>query len=164
MSGCPEWLRQHRMRLDWQTIIKSCYDNMAWEKVKRGWEKAYITNASASEIIFQDIRPAEGYIKIFIQSKTSDNRAKAIVGETTPIKHCGHRFWSRQWNQWSSVSYHWARYLSDVNRTCLKGNVRRRSFRPSRWLLGKAPSGRKTFRGKRKIPTKIHAVKQERNN
>ena len=77
MSGCPEWLRQHRMRLDWQTIIKSCYDNMAWEKVKRGWEKAYITNASASEIIFQDIRPAEGYSKIFIQSKTSDNRAKA---------------------------------------------------------------------------------------
>ena len=73
---------------------------MAWEKVKRGWEKAYMTNASASEIIFQDIRPAEGYIKIFIQSKTSDNKAKAIVGETTPIKHCGHRFWSRQWNQW----------------------------------------------------------------
>ena len=72
MSGCPEWLRQHRMRLDWQTIIKSCYDNMAWEKVKRGWEKAYITNASASEIIFQDIRPAEGYSKIFIQSKTSE--------------------------------------------------------------------------------------------
>ena len=80
------------MRLDWQTIIKSCYDNMAWEKVKRGWEKAYMTNASASEIIYQDIRPAEGYSKIFIQSKTSDNRAKAIVGETTPIKHCGHRF------------------------------------------------------------------------
>ena len=43
---------------------------MAWEKVKRGWEKAYMTNASASEIIFQDIRPAEGYSKIFIQSKT----------------------------------------------------------------------------------------------
>ena len=40
-----EWLRQHRARSDWQAIIKPCYDNMAWGKVKRGWEKANRTNS-----------------------------------------------------------------------------------------------------------------------
>ena len=40
-----EWLRQHRAHSDWQAIIKPCYDNMAWGKVKRGWEKANRTNS-----------------------------------------------------------------------------------------------------------------------
>ena len=40
-----EWLRQHRARSDWQAIIKPCYDNMAWGKVKHGWEKANRTNS-----------------------------------------------------------------------------------------------------------------------
>ena len=77
-----EWLRQHRARSDWQAIIKPCYDNMAWGKVKAGWGKVNRTNAFTSKIIFQDIRPAEEYSKIFIQSKTSDNRTKVIGGDT----------------------------------------------------------------------------------
>ena len=55
---------------------------MAWGKVKAGWGKVNRTNAFTSKIIFQDIRPAEEYSKIFIQSKTSDNRTKVIGGDT----------------------------------------------------------------------------------
>ena len=55
---------------------------MAWGKVKDGWEIANRTDASTSEITFQDIRPAGEYSKIFIQSKTTDNRAKVIGGDT----------------------------------------------------------------------------------
>ena len=79
---CREWLRQHRAHSDWQAIIKPCYDNMAWGKVKDGWEIANRTDASTSEITFQDIRPAGEYSKIFIQSKATDNRAKVIGGDT----------------------------------------------------------------------------------
>ena len=68
--------------MDWQAIINPCYDNMDWGKVKAGWEKPNRTNASTSEIIFQDIRPAGEYSKIFIQSKTSDNVTKVIGGDT----------------------------------------------------------------------------------
>ena len=76
-----EWVRQHRARMDWQAIVNPCYDNMAWGKVKAGWEKPNRTNASTSEIIFQDIRPTREYSKIFIQSKTSDNITKVIGGD-----------------------------------------------------------------------------------
>ena len=76
-----EWVRQRRARMDWQAIINPCYDNMDWGKVKAGWEKPNRTNASTSEIIFQDIRPAGEYSKIFIQSKTSDNITKVIGGD-----------------------------------------------------------------------------------
>ncbi|XP_022800409.1 uncharacterized protein LOC111338234 [Stylophora pistillata] len=55
---------------------------MAWRKVKAGWVKPNRTNASTSDIIFQDIRPAGEYSEIFIQSKTSDNRTKDIGGDT----------------------------------------------------------------------------------
>ena len=76
-----EWVRQRRARMDWQAIINPCHDNMAWGKVKAGWEKPNRTNTSTSEIIFQDIRPAGEYSKIFIQSKTSDNITKVIGGD-----------------------------------------------------------------------------------
>ena len=65
----------------WQAIINPCYNNMDWGKVKAGWEKPNRTNASTSEIIFLDIRPAGEYSKIFIQSKTSDNITKVIGGD-----------------------------------------------------------------------------------
>ena len=68
--------------MDWQAIINPCYDNKDWGKVKAGWEKPNRTNASTSEIIFQDIRPAGEYSKIFIQSKTSDNITKVIGGDS----------------------------------------------------------------------------------
>ena len=75
-------MRQRRARMDWQAIINPCYDNMDWGKVKAGWERPNRINASTSEIIFQDIRPAGEYSKIFIQSKTSDNVTKVIGGDT----------------------------------------------------------------------------------
>ena len=77
-----EWLRQRRARVDWKNIIKSCVDNMAWGLVKEHWGKTNRSNATTSDIIFKDIRPAGEFSKIFIQSKTSDNRTKLIGGDT----------------------------------------------------------------------------------
>ena len=77
-----EWLRQRRARVDWKNIIKPCADNMAWGLVKNHWDKSNRSNATTSDIIFQDIRPAGEFSKIFIQSKTSDNRTKLIGGDT----------------------------------------------------------------------------------
>ena len=77
-----EWLRQRRARVDWKNIIKPCADNMAWGLVKNHWGRTNISNATTSDIIFKDIRPAGEFSKIFIQSKTSDNRTKLIGGDT----------------------------------------------------------------------------------
>ena len=77
-----EWLRQRRARVDWKNIMKPCADNMAWGLVKDHWGKTNRSNATTSDIIFKDIRPAGEFSKIFIQSKTSDNRAKLIGGDT----------------------------------------------------------------------------------
>ena len=77
-----EWLRQRRARVDWKNIIEPCFDNMAWGSVKEHWGKTNRSNAATSDIIFKDIRPAGEFSKIFIQSKTSDNRTKLIGGDT----------------------------------------------------------------------------------
>ena len=77
-----EWLRQRRARVDWKSIIKPCADNLAWGLVKEHWGKTNRSNATTSDIIFKDIRPAGEFSKIFIQSKTSDNRTKLIGGDT----------------------------------------------------------------------------------
>ena len=77
-----EWLRQRRARVDWKNLIKPCADNMAWGLVKEHWGKTNRSNATTSDIIFKDIRPAGEFSKIFIQSKTSDNRTKLIGGDT----------------------------------------------------------------------------------
>ena len=77
-----EWLRQRRARVDWKNIIKPCADNMAWGLVKGDWGKTNRSNVTTSDIIFKDIRPAGEFSKIFIQSKTSDNRTKLIGGDT----------------------------------------------------------------------------------
>ena len=63
-------------------MIKPCADNMAWGLVKDHWGKTNRSNATTSDIIFKDIRPAGEFSKIFIQSKTSDNRTKLIGGDT----------------------------------------------------------------------------------
>ncbi|XP_020621529.1 uncharacterized protein LOC110059172 [Orbicella faveolata] len=55
---------------------------MVWGLVKDHWGKTNHSNATTSDIIFQDIRPAGEFSKIFIQSKTSDNRTKLIGGDT----------------------------------------------------------------------------------
>ena len=77
-----EWLRQRRERVDWKNMIKPCADNVAWGLVKDYWGKTNRSNATTSDIIFKDIRPAGEFSKIFIQSKTSDNRTKLIGGDT----------------------------------------------------------------------------------
>ena len=75
-----DWLRQRRARVDWQGMMESCKDDMAWDPVK--WDKIHRSDASISEIVFWDIRPAGEFSKILIQSKTSDNRTKVIGGDT----------------------------------------------------------------------------------
>ena len=77
-----EWLRQRRARVDWKNIMKPCTDNIACGLVKDHWGKTNRSNATTSDIIFKDIRPAGEFSKIFIQSKTSDNRTKLIGGDT----------------------------------------------------------------------------------
>ena len=77
-----EWLRQRRARVDWKNIMKPCTDNIACGLVKDHWGKTNRSNATTSDIIFEDIRPAGEFSKIFIQSKTSDNRTKLIGGDT----------------------------------------------------------------------------------
>ena len=77
-----EWLRQRRARVDWQSMIKPCVENMAWDQVADGWSKLNRSSAVASDVVFWDIRPAGEFSKIFIQSKTSDNRTKTIGGDT----------------------------------------------------------------------------------
>ncbi|KAL9954316.1 hypothetical protein ACROYT_G041837 [Oculina patagonica] len=77
-----EWLRQRRARVDWQSIIQPCIENMAWGQVKDGWGKLNRSSATTSDVISRDIRPAGQFSKIFIQSKTSDNRTKVIGGDT----------------------------------------------------------------------------------
>ena len=77
-----QWLRQRRARVDWQSVMKPCNDNMAWGQVNDGWSKLNRSSAVASEVVFWDIRPAGEFSKIFIQSKTSDNRTKTIGGDS----------------------------------------------------------------------------------
>ncbi|KAL9954304.1 hypothetical protein ACROYT_G041823 [Oculina patagonica] len=62
--------------------MRPCHDKMAWGQVKNGWGKLNRSNANTSDVIFKDIRPAGEFSKIFIQSKTSDNRTKVIGGDT----------------------------------------------------------------------------------
>ena len=50
--------------------------------MKDYWGKTNRSNATTSDIIFKDIRPAGEFSKIFIQSKTLDNRPKVIGGDT----------------------------------------------------------------------------------
>ena len=77
-----EWLRQRRARVDWESMIKPCSDNMAWGLEKNHWGKLNRSSAMASEILFWDIRPAGEFSKFFIQSKTFDNQTKLIGGDT----------------------------------------------------------------------------------
>jgi len=77
-----EWLRQRRARVDWESMIKPCSDNMAWGLIKKHWGKLNRSSARASEIVSWDIKPAGEFSKIFIQSKTSNNRTKLIGGDS----------------------------------------------------------------------------------
>ena len=77
-----EWFRQRRARVDWQSLMKPCIDNMAWGLVKNHWGKINRSSAIASEVVSWNIKPAGEFSKIFIQSKTSDNRTKLIGGDT----------------------------------------------------------------------------------
>ena len=77
-----EWLRQRRARVDWQSMLRPCVDNMAWGLAKKYWGKANRSSAITSDVILVDIRPAGEFSKIFIHSKTADNRTKTIGGDT----------------------------------------------------------------------------------
>ena len=77
-----DWLRQRRARIDWPSVVKPCVENMAWGQVKDGWGKHNRSSANASDVTFWDIRPAGEFSKIFIQSRTSDNRTKTIGGDS----------------------------------------------------------------------------------
>ena len=76
-----DWFRQHRARVDWKSILKPCINNTKWGLEKKYWGKENRSSARNSEVVYQDIRPAGEFSKIFIQSKTADNRTKLIGGE-----------------------------------------------------------------------------------
>ena len=65
-----EWLRQRRTRVDWKNIIKPCADNMAWGLVKDHWDTTNRSNATISDIVFKDIRPAGEFSSKTWTSKT----------------------------------------------------------------------------------------------
>ena len=77
-----EWFRQRRARLDWRSMIQPCIDNLPWGLVKNQWGKTNRSSAAASEIVYQEIKPAGEFSKIFIQSKTVNNQTKLIGGDT----------------------------------------------------------------------------------
>ena len=77
-----EWFRQRRARVDWQSMIQPCSDNLAWGLVKNQWGKTNRSSAAESEVVYQEIKPAGEFSKIFIQSKTVNNQTKLIGGDT----------------------------------------------------------------------------------
>ena len=77
-----DWFRQHRARVDWKSILKPCISNTQWGVEKKYWGKENRSSARTSQVVYQDIRPAGEFSKIFIQSKTADNRTKLIGGDS----------------------------------------------------------------------------------
>ena len=77
-----DWFRQHRARVDWKSILKPCINNTRWGLEKKYWGKENRSSARTSQVVYQDIRPAGEFSKIFIQSKTADNRTKLIGGDS----------------------------------------------------------------------------------
>ena len=77
-----DWFRQHRARVDWKSMLKPCIDNTQWGVEKKYWGKENRSSARTSQVVYTDIRPAGEFSKIFIQSKTADNRKKLIGGDS----------------------------------------------------------------------------------
>ncbi|KAK2561129.1 hypothetical protein P5673_016270 [Acropora cervicornis] len=77
-----DWFRQHRARVDWKSILKPCINNTQWGLVKKYWGRENRSSARTSQVVYTDIRPAGEFSKIFIQSKTADNRTKLIGGDS----------------------------------------------------------------------------------
>ncbi|XP_015768064.1 PREDICTED: uncharacterized protein LOC107346763 [Acropora digitifera] len=77
-----DWFRQHRARVDWKSILKPCINNTQWGLEKKYWGKENRSSARTSQVVYTDIRPAGEFSKIFIQSKTADNRTKLIGGDS----------------------------------------------------------------------------------
>ncbi|KAK2561054.1 hypothetical protein P5673_016187 [Acropora cervicornis] len=77
-----DWFRQHRARVDWKSILKPCIDNTQWGVERKYWGKENRSSARTSQVVYTDIRPAGEFSKIFIQSRTADNRTKLIGGDS----------------------------------------------------------------------------------
>ena len=77
-----DWFRQHRARVDWKSMLKPCINNTQWGLEKKYWGKENRSSARTSQVVYTDIRPAGEFSKIFIQSKTADNRTKLIGGDS----------------------------------------------------------------------------------
>ncbi|XP_067031987.1 uncharacterized protein [Acropora muricata] len=77
-----DWFRQHRTRVDWKSMLKPCINNTQWGLEKKYWGKENRSSARTSQVVYTDIRPAGEFSKIFIQSKTADNRTKLIGGDS----------------------------------------------------------------------------------
>ena len=77
-----DWFRQHRARVDWKSMLKPCIDNTQWGLERKYWGKENRSSARTSQVVYIDIRPAGEFSKIFIQSKTADNRTKLIGGDS----------------------------------------------------------------------------------
>ena len=77
-----DWFRQHRARVDWKSILKPCINNTQWGLGKKYWGKENRSSDRTSKVVYTDIRPGGEFSKIFIQSKTADNRTKLIGGDS----------------------------------------------------------------------------------
>ena len=81
-----DWFRQHRARVDWKSILKPCMNNTQWGLEKKYWGKENRSSARTSQVVYQDIRPVGEFSKIFIQSKTEENRTKIIGGDSWRVR------------------------------------------------------------------------------
>ena len=77
-----DWFRQHRARVDWKSMLKPCIDSTQWGVERKYWGKENRSSARTSQVVYTDIRPVGEFSKIFIQSKTADNRKKLIGGDS----------------------------------------------------------------------------------
>ncbi|XP_015759130.1 PREDICTED: uncharacterized protein LOC107338414 [Acropora digitifera] len=84
-----DWFRQHRARVDWKSMLKPCIDNTQWGVERKYWGKENRSSARTSQVVYTDIRPAGEFSKIFIQSKTADNRKKLIGGDSWRVHLSG---------------------------------------------------------------------------
>eukprot|EP00795_Rhopilema_esculentum_P002928 gene2928-1170_t len=65
---------------DWRRIKQGCDGLIEWGSTKRGWDER--TDAGKSIVIAMDIRRTYEFSRVWIESRTSDNSAKKIGGDS----------------------------------------------------------------------------------
>ena len=85
-----DWCRIQKARLDWQAYLGPCANRTKWKTTTRPiWGIEERTDASRSEIVHWDIRPAGEFTKFFMKTKTSSNHLKTIGGDSWRVRVTG---------------------------------------------------------------------------